>query len=117
VSHYSRGRNAEWQVRDHLLHHGYAVIRASGSKGAADLVAFTTGRVLFVQVKTSGAPIPPASRSALIALADVVGPLIAIPIVAVRLGPSDIEYWALTGPGPRDRLPWEPAPLAGGVPF
>ena len=35
---YVAGRRAEYEARDILLSEGYAVMRAAGSKGAADLV-------------------------------------------------------------------------------
>jgi hypothetical protein len=36
---YIAGRRAEYEARDLLISEGYAVMRAAGSKGAADLVA------------------------------------------------------------------------------
>jgi len=35
---YRNGRRAEYEARDILISEGYAVMRAAGSKGAADLV-------------------------------------------------------------------------------
>ena len=61
------GRRREHNVRDHLTANGYLVIRAAGSKGAVDLVAFKPGETLFVQVKPADAgTIPPADRARLL---------------------------------------------------
>lgn len=52
---YTKGRRAEWKVRDELLKDGWdVVIRAAGSKGPADLVGLSvaTGAYIPVQVKT-----------------------------------------------------------------
>lgn len=107
MSEYRKGSRIERLVRDHLQEHGYAVIRAAGSKGAADLAAFANGLVLFVSVKRTNALISPAERLALLALAEHVG-IIAIPIVATKPIRQPITYRLLTGPGPKDWLPWEP---------
>lgn len=109
MSEYEKGRRAEYEVRDHLQAHGYAVIRSAGSKGIADLVAFRRGFVLFVQVKRVDEPLTPAERAALLGLADHLGSHIAVPLLALRLPRQrNIFYRVLTGPGPGDLLDWEP---------
>lgn len=114
MSEYEKGRRAEYEVRDHLQSFGYAVIRSAASKGVADLAAFRRGFVLFVQVKRVDEPISPAERAALLGLADILGTHIAVPIVAIRLlGQKEIIYRALTGPGPKEWLPWEPHRATG----
>ena len=103
------GRRVEHQVRDDLSQAGWVIAaRAAGSKGAADLVAFKPGRVALVQVKRTNALLPPAERQALIALADTLGHGIALPIVATKPPRWAINYRLLTGPGPRDWLPYDP---------
>ena len=58
---YDRGRRAEWKLRTALQADGWTVIRAAGSKGLYDLVAFPRSdfanqRVLAIQVKTVARP-------------------------------------------------------------
>lgn len=59
---YDRGRRAEWRLRDQLEAGGWTVIRAAGSKGPYDLVAFprvnfNDDRVVAIQVKTTSSPV------------------------------------------------------------
>jgi Holliday junction resolvase len=70
MTNYSRGRALEYDTRDLLKAEGYEVIRAAGSKGKIDLVAFKTGEWLFVQCKIDGW-IPPAERAELWRLAKI----------------------------------------------
>lgn len=100
MSQYARGRRLEWDVQHDLAAGGYDTIRAASSKGVADVVGFKPGQVIFVQCKTSGR-IPPAERVALLRLASLVPG--GVPIVASR---PRTTYRRLTGPGPRDWLPW-----------
>jgi Holliday junction resolvase len=109
VSHYSRGRKFEWDIRDHLAENGYSVIRAAGSKGNAkvDLIALKPGQLLFIQAKTS-ARIDPDEWNRLVEVAGWVG---ALPIVASKAGRGlGIRYERLLGPKvPRARTqPVEP---------
>lgn len=105
----STGRRIEHLVRDDMTAHGWLVAaRSAGSKGAADLVAVRPGRVAFVQVKRTDPRLSPAERERLIALADRLGHHIALPIVACKPPRRPIEYRMLTGPGPRDWMPWHP---------
>jgi Holliday junction resolvase len=114
VSHYRTGRDKEYKVRDHLTSNGYEIIRAAGSKGKVDLVAFKGCmrigtwhcELLFVQVKRSGGTIPPVDRAELIRLARIVN---AYPIVAYQPLPRrPIQYRRLTGPGPKQWVEWTP---------
>lgn len=110
------GRRREHNIRDHLTANGYLVIRAAGSKGAVDLVAFKSGtgqwratlpELLFVQVKPAGAAtIPPADRARLLEWATYAG---ATALVATK-GPrgQGYLYRRLTGPGPKEHAPWSP---------
>jgi hypothetical protein len=74
---YKNGRAAEYAARDVLIREGYhpdAIVRAAGSKGAADLVAVRdTGTtllpdVLWVQVKRGTGRVTPEERKRLAAL-------------------------------------------------
>jgi Holliday junction resolvase len=118
VSHYRAGRDKEYKVRDHLTDNGYEIIRAAGSKGKVDLVAFkawlpsgpSSHHMLFVQVKRTGGTIPPADRAELLRLARIAR---ALPIVAYQPLPRrPLQYRRLTGPGPKDWQPWTPDEVA-----
>lgn len=106
MSNYSDGRRFEYKVRDALAADGYFLIRAAGSKGLIDLVAFKPGQMLFVQAKRRDGNIGPGSRGALMDLAAMVN---AIPLVAHQPLPRrPIQYRRLTGTGPKDWQPWTP---------
>ena len=117
MTQYRAGRDVEYKVRDALIGDGYEVIRAAGSKGKIDLVAFKqfamaphwfTGHMLFVQVKRTDGTIPPDDRAELLRLAHIAG---ALPIVAHRekVGRRvEVRYRQLTGPGAKQWQPWTP---------
>jgi len=65
---YERGRAAEYRVRRQLESEGWLCVRAAGSKGPVDIVAFRDGRVRCIQVKTGTATVSPAERDALLRL-------------------------------------------------
>ena len=48
----TKGRRAEWKARKLLEAAGYTVTRAAGSKGAADLVAWNSVHIRFLNVKS-----------------------------------------------------------------
>lgn len=48
---YKKGRNFEYRVKAKFQKAGYYCIRSAGSKGAADLIAYGNGKVLFIQCK------------------------------------------------------------------
>lgn len=66
----AKGRRAEWRSRDWLQAQGYEVVRAAGSKGTFDLVAFNETEILLVNVKCGKWP-PPIER---LAMAGTVAP-------------------------------------------
>lgn len=122
VNQYRSGRRVEIMVADQLGLHGYDVVLSSVSKGAADLVAFHDGEILFVQVKKSKhVAVTPAERRELLRLKARTGPA-AHAIVAHRQPhPENARrvvtvYRELTGPGPREYLPWVPRNELNGVP-
>jgi Holliday junction resolvase len=114
TNHYRAGRRVEIMVADQLGAHGYDVILSSVSKGAADLFALHDGEILYVQVKKSKhMEVTPAERRELLRLRDRTGKQ-AHAIVAHRQPhPENARrvvtvYRELTGPGPREYLPWIP---------
>jgi Holliday junction resolvase len=62
ASNYQRGRGLEYRVREQLTTVGYLVVRASASKGIADLVAIAKDRTLLVSCKLGKGGAPPAER-------------------------------------------------------
>lgn len=102
---------------------GYDTIRSAASKGAVDIVAVgplqtyglgeaPDGVQLYIQCKLRNPMITPAERRALLDLALRAG---AVPLVAYRPPgkragtlSTTPAYRQLTGPGPKDWLPWEP---------
>lgn len=129
MSHYDNGRQFEYKVRNALASDGYETIRAAGSKGKVDLVAFKQipigpdvirmtvwdtathfRHLLFVQAKRRDGNIGPADRAELLRLARIAG---ALPIVAHQPVPrKPIQYRRLTGTGPKDWQPWTPDEVA-----
>jgi hypothetical protein len=56
ISRYSKGRRREYQTIDWLQERGFECVRAAGSKGVFDIVAFSFATVLLVQVKCNRKP-------------------------------------------------------------
>lgn len=54
----SKGRDAEWLVRDLLRRYNYFVFRARASKGPADLLALNAWELLVVAVRMERWPSP-----------------------------------------------------------
>lgn len=104
-----QGANFELRIMDDLSRFGYTAHRSSGSHGAVDVVAVGENTTLWIQAKISKATIPPKERDAVLRLVTRVGPG-AAPLTASRT-PGGVAYRLLTGPGPKDWLPWEPEPL------
>ena len=104
-----QGRKFENQIQHDLERFGYRTMRSAGSKGAADVVAFGTRAILFVQAKISQGTVSPAERRSILALADLY-PSIGVPLTATKRSVWT-DYRLLTGPGPKDWTPWQPEPL------
>jgi Holliday junction resolvase len=68
MSGYAAGRRAEWRARKRLEADGYVVVRAAGSKGAADLVAWDSRSIRLISVKSGGRYLSAVERAALVAL-------------------------------------------------
>lgn len=112
-----RGARAENAVRDELGKLGYDVIRAAGSKGAADLWAIHDAEILFVQVKIcpegeSYTQLSPEERSELFRLALRVRnggyPIVAQVHPGAGSRPMEIRWYELYSTGSGDRRPWIP---------
>ena len=99
---YELGRNVEWDVVHHLTENGYDCVRASSSKGFADVVAVKPGQALFVNVKRTRPP-GPAERAGLLRVAACID---AVPLVALRPARCRLRFRRLTGPGPNDWRTW-----------
>jgi hypothetical protein len=94
ATNYDRGRAHEYRTRDLLLADGYEVVRAAGSKGPADLMAFKPGQTLAVNVKRDR--LSATEWDAFYRLCLRLGwvPLLALP------GPrgTPVQLWRITGP-------------------
>jgi len=102
MTNYRGGADFEREVRSALAKDGYIlIIRSAGSKTKVDLVAFKPDQVLFIQCKRNGV-CPPAERAALLRFAALL-PGVGVPLVASR---PKITYRRLTGPGPKQWVPW-----------
>lgn len=113
-----QGANFELKIMEDLERFGYDSLRSSGSRGAVDVVAVGpawaggdgVGSLLFIQAKISKPVIPPDERIRLQNLALRAG---AVPVVAYWApdgitGLKRVHYRQLTGPGPKDWVPWVP---------
>lgn len=103
---------------------GYTCLRSSGSKGQIDVLAIPPNgwvglrwdkkELLFIQCKISctplRVPLSPAARMNLMDLALRAGALAltASKGLDVKTGRVRPHFRQLTGPGPKDWLPWEP---------
>lgn len=111
MSRYSQGASVEREVAEHLGELGYDVIRSAGSKGAADLVAFTDQEMCLIQVKKNDGLIRPNERTELLRLAKRAG---AYALVAHKItDPADkrrriVTFRELMGTGPRQWQNWVP---------
>src|SRR5690348_2580846 len=96
----------EWAVCHNLEDDGYEIVRASSSKGFADVIAVKQGQVLFVNCKRTTPP-GPAERKALLRVAACL-PGVAVPLVALKPLRQPLTYRRLTGAGPKEWQPWTP---------
>lgn len=111
-----QGASFERQIMHDLQRYGYLTMRSAASRGAADVWAVGDRQTLVIQAKLSNPQIGPTARRAVLDLADRMGPT-AVPLVATK-NTIWVSYRLLTGPGPKDWMPWQPtltryAPCAG----
>jgi hypothetical protein len=85
---YRAGRDLEYAAAKDLEANGYLIIRAAGSHGLADLIAFKPGEVLIVQCKLDG-KMTARQRSDLYGLAFMIPGRAGLPLIA---------RWESTGP-------------------
>lgn len=102
-----QGASFERQIMHDLQRYGYLTMRSAASKGPADAIAVGDRETLVVQAKLSNPQIGPTARRAVLDLADRMGPT-AVPLVATK-NTIWVSYRLLTGPGPKDWMPWQPA--------
>ena len=114
-----QGANFELKVMHDLEEYGYTCLRSSGSRGAADVMAFHEGplyggavQALAIQCKITNPVISPAERLAVQNLALCAR---ALPLVAYWAKDTNsihermrVHYRQLTGPGPKDWAHWAP---------
>ena len=62
---YRRGVRAEYRIKKLLEDTGYTVVRAAGSHGHCDLVAWDRLGLRLIQAKTGSARVTPTEREAL----------------------------------------------------
>ena len=109
-THYRRGRQFEYRVRNHYREFGFFVLRSPRSGSPTDLVAIRKGEVHFIQCKVGGA-FPPAEWNEFLELAESTG---AVPVFAERSDGMTTRLWLLTGRkqvGKRMRQPMKPFQL------
>lgn len=83
MTHYQRGRSAEYRVIKRLEDVGYVCVRAAGSKGLFDVVAIGSKDIKLITVRYGGEPrLSPLEREAL--------------KMARRPSCTSIEYWQMT---------------------
>lgn len=106
---------------------GYQCIRSAASKGAVDIVAVGPqlwrtvwenpheilvpgGPLLFIQCKLSNPQLPPSEREAIfdLSLRASAAPLAAWWQMDKNNRRKRPHFRLLTGPGPKEWLPWEP---------
>lgn len=102
MTNYDRGRRFEWTIIADLIAEGYECIRAAGSKGKCDILAFKSGQILVIQAKSGHAWPGPAERAEVIRLANLID---GIPIIAWKQ-PRKCKpmYDRLSGPDAKDRV-------------
>lgn len=91
-SHYSKGRQFEYKVRDFLTERGWKVTRSYGSKGVFDLIAESRGTILGIQVKN----LTRAKNKAYLTVKDMTGLTHEILLNKTAL-PPEYVMWVWVG--------------------
>jgi hypothetical protein len=107
MSNYSDGRAREYKVRDKLIEAGWEfIVRASSSKGAADLVmGHEQHGGALIQVGSKSKTLGPAERARLLRAAWLMS---ALPILAVAIPRAPIRYWLVGAGTPSTWHEWTP---------
>lgn len=89
------GRRREYKVRDHLEGQGWVrIMRAAGSKGAADLLlAHPVHGAALVQVGSESKTLGPADRERLCYAAELCS---ALPLLAVVINRQPVQFWLVS---------------------
>ena len=102
---YRYGREKEYRVRDAMIADGWTwIMRASSSKGAADLLmAHPEHGAALVQVGSASKTLGPAARERLCHAAELCGALALLAVVIPRDG---ISYFEVTREVPSKWARW-----------
>ena len=92
---YNRGRQFEYQVKNHLEKRGFFVVRSAGSKGLFDLIAVSKGVVLAIQCKL-GANISKQKVEETVATAKKHGMIPVLAYSAKHGRNRKIMFWDIT---------------------
>lgn len=96
MTNYTNGRRAEYLARTALLMAGYNVLRAAGSKGPVDLIAWNDQTTRFIQVKKGKGAARPAEIDALRKLS--LPPLASVELWVRLRGKWELQVLAHTHP-------------------
>jgi hypothetical protein len=107
MSNYSDGRAREYKVRDDMTLAGWEpIMRASSSKGAADLaLGHEQHGGALVQVGSKTKTLGPAERARLLRAAWLMS---ALPILAIVVPRQPIRYWLVEAGVPSTWNEWRP---------
>lgn len=104
MTNYRNGYIFELATMEHLQNEGYWVTRSAGSHSCVDVIGIKEGQIVLVQCKRDG-KISPAERASIQATAALLD--CAVPVLAYKVvGKSAVLLARLTGPGPKDRVPF-----------
>ena len=98
MTRYDSGADFEREVKADLEARGYYAVRAAGSHGKTDVLAYHMGIALFVQCKKGG-DFPKEERLSLVHVAKEHS---AIPVLAQRIRGGGIWYHRLASDGVRE---------------
>lgn len=105
VSTATAGRAREHLVRDDMAADGWVpIMRAAGSKGAADLLmAHPIHGAALVQVGAASKTLGPADRERLCEAAELCG---ALALLAIKVPRKPVAYWQVTRATPGNWTRW-----------
>ena len=98
MTHYDSGADFEREVKADLEARGYYAVRAAGSHGKVDVLAYHMGIALFIQCKKGGV-FPKEERLSLVHVAKEHN---AVPVLAQRIRGDSIWYHRLLSDGVRE---------------
>jgi len=103
----SLGRSREYHVRDLMIDYGWEpIMRASSSKGAADLLmAHEDHGAALIQVGSRTKTLGPLDRRRLLAAARLCS---ALPVLAIVIPRQPVRYWLVEDGVPSTWEEWKP---------